>query len=465
MCSTHELGAHAGTNRTPATPQPWEIRQGHWSQLLRVEDLLPYARWVANQAELRRSNAGFVGYGQTRPGDRALVAVTNHYDPAVVEAIARALREKGARVDVVTADVGPDREFAETDEIQVAIRTAHWSENPRQWDFWPWVTEMALRRRYDLVVHGSAGPIPQTPFRFESIPWRQQDQLASPATVYPRDLLALINEKTWGAIYGEGRNGRMHLTDPEGTDLTYTLWEEYFTDAYAMGPIPKWGHLMGHPVTPVLPKEDASGVVAGTTNHFSRAFPRIEVHVDHGRVVDVRGGNLYGDAWRQLANETDNLQYPCFPRPGLFWLWELAIGTHPKIARARTIGRHSSGGFEYERLRSGVIHCGFGTFWCAPEEEWAAARGLPYGHLHVHLNFPTLTLTTAKGKEIPLIRQGRLLALDDPEVRAGAAKYGDPDALLAEDWVPPVPGISVPGEYADYARNPGAWVYRPGTGS
>ena len=37
-------------------------------------------------------------------------------------------------------------------------------------------------------------------------------------------------------------------------------------------------------------------------------------------------------------------------------------------------------------------------------------------------------------------------SLDDPEVRALASRYGDPDYLLAEDWIPEVPGINAPGD-------------------
>jgi len=37
-----------------------------------------------------------------------------------------------------------------------------------------------------------------------------------------------------------------------------------------------------------------------------------------------------------------------------------------------------------------------------------------------------------------IVEKGHLLALDDPEVRAIAAKYGDPDELLREDWIPEV---------------------------
>ena len=35
-----------------------------------------------------------------------------------------------------------------------------------------------------------------------------------------------------------------------------------------------------------------------------------------------------------------------------------------------------------------------------------------------------------------LVENGRLTVLDDPEVRRVAAKYGNPDELLREDWIP-----------------------------
>jgi hypothetical protein len=36
----------------------------------------------------------------------------------------------------------------------------------------------------------------------------------------------------------------------------------------------------------------------------------------------------------------------------------------------------------------------------------------------------------------PVIVDGHLLALDDPQVRAVAERFGNPDELLREDWVP-----------------------------
>ena len=45
-------------------------------------------------------------------------------------------------------------------------------------------------------------------------------------------------------------------------------------------------------------------------------------------------------------------------------------------------------------------------------------------------------------------------SLDSPEVRALTSRYGDPQDLLAEDWVPQIPGINAPGKYTDYAKDP-----------
>ena len=128
-------------------------------------------------------------------------------------------------------------------------------------------------------------------------------------------------------------------------------------------------------------------MVAGTTSHFSRAFPQVKVELEGGQIVKVMGGAAYGDAWRDLLEESKRTQYPCFPRPGLFYLWEVAIGTNPKILRPSHIELHSSGGFEWERRRSGVIHMGFGTLWRSEEEKWAGENGILYGHLHIHLLF------------------------------------------------------------------------------
>ena len=431
------------------------------TRVVQVDDLMSYAREVCHQPEVRRTAPGFIGYGATKPGDRVLIAVDTHYDKRVTEAVARGLREMGASVDVITVEVQPDRPFTTTDEIDVVMRREPWSKRPRRWEGLPWVEELAQREGYTLLVHGKGGGIPNVPHRYEAIPWLQLDHFASEATIYPRDLHTLINLKTWNAFFEKGRGGRVHVTDPEGADFTYTLFPDYF-DGTRRGytEVPWWGHILGHAPTPIIPKEDATGVICGTTSHFQQPFPRIKVTLENGRVEKIEGGGDYGAAWRELKDEGEKTHYPCFPRPGLFWLWEIAIGTNPKISRPRNIHMLSSGGFEWERRRSGIIHCGMGTRWRGPEEVWAGERGILYGHLHVHLFFPTLVITPPQGKDIVVIDKGHLASLDDAEVRDLASKYGDPDKILDAGWSPGVPGIDAPGSYDDYAKDPKKYIFK-----
>ena len=84
---------------------------------------------------------------------------------------------------------------------------------------------------------------------------------------------------------------------------------------------------------------------------------------------------------------------PVFRARGLFYLWEVAIGTNPKIMRPSGIERHSSGGFEWERRRSGVIHMGFGTLVALAGGKMGrrerhplrpSAYSSPVSHLHDH---------------------------------------------------------------------------------
>ncbi|WP_231507755.1 hypothetical protein [Bacillus sp. UNC41MFS5] len=107
--------------------------------------------------------------------------------------------------------------------------------------------------------------------------------------------------------------------------------------------------------------------------------------------------------------------------------------------------------------------CAAGSFISVLEQSFQvllkAKMGLPVGHWHVHLYFPTVTCEMIGGETETIIQDGHLMGLDDPEIRKIAAKYGDPDLLLAESWNPAVPGLNMTGDYwKHYAEDPEKWV-------
>jgi hypothetical protein len=434
-----------------------------------LSDLIPRIKGKLAAPKLK-SEGHTYGYG-IKKGDKILVQVSTMYDPLVVEAFVIAARELGAKVDVIILDAGLTGDLSETDEIDNPA-LSFLKDYPDRTDFEPpvpggtlhrWAVNLAEERGYDMIVGGTGGMGKKSKIEVNGLTFGYREMVAGPYFDFPTELWEAIAEKSWKMIWEQGRGGRIEVTDPEGTNLTFTLHDKWFTDGIQR---PVWSskahisHLMGHPPTPIIPEEDATGVIAGTISHTNAPFPHIKVFIEKGRVTTIEGGGAYGDAWRKYLEKTKDIQYPCFPDKGLFWLWEIAIGTNPKIFRLPNLFSKIVSGAHRERVKSGYIHVGIGTRASSPEEFWAAERSLPYGHLHVHLLFATYKIITAAGKELLVIDKGHLTSLDDPDIIKLAAKYGDPEELLREEWIPAIPGINAEGSYEDYAKDPFTWIKR-----
>lgn len=429
------------------------------------DNLMEYARALVNKEKMAW-DAGEHSDLQlgARPGagydmeegefERVLMVVEDNYDHRVSEALADAMREKDAKVDLVSIEKVSDEIDPWEHELPGVHKGRKWGHPLLNMKGVRWWEDLAEEDdHYDLLIYGVGGPNRklETDTEYQRIPWRLEEDLVSPANTFPTEVWDIINKKTAEIVY---EAEEVHLTDPEGTDLKFTNYDD--GEAYFKRDAP--GHIFGHPAF-ITPEADTTGVISGTVNHAG-AFPRIEVELNDAKVVDVRGGGKFGQLWRETMEETQGLQYPGLPGPGLFWLWEMAIGTHPKVARppAEDISRVQYP--EIERRRSGIIHCGFGIQYQI--EPYAAKLGdVPWGHVHVHLNFATYEATMPDGKTVKLIDDGHLTTLDHPDVREVAAKHGDPDELLSEDWVPAVPGINEEGDYMeDYAKDPADWIDR-----
>jgi hypothetical protein len=177
--------------------------------------------------------------------------------------------------------------------------------------------------------------------------------------------------------------------------------------------------------------------------------PKMTIHLDHGEIVRFEGGGEYAQMWQEALEATDEIQYPGFARPGTRWILELAMGTNPKIIGPTDIpelngnkeGRDLSKlGWGFARDRAGIVHTGYGVLGAT---WWAQMMRMPENHFHLSQYFMTYTAHLRDGRAVKLLDKGHMTVLNHPEVRAVAAKYGDPDKLLTLDWVP---GLTADGE-------------------
>lgn len=310
--------------------------------------------------------------------------------------------------------------------------------------------------------------------------WRVMSQASS----YPGDVWVLSEIKNQEAL---PFIDRVHLTDPEGTDISLEVSPElgrrWAKGAFErghqhLGPNMATGRHARNAVSypsledewiPRGPLALWSGVVAGTVNHVG-FYPKIEVHYTDGYVSKVVGGGTYGELMRTFLNypEINTVTYPFHDRPGFYNLAEVALGTNPKYFRdPKAPGQPLN--VTQERVRAGTLHFGVGTqlendptskgrrsdVWQA----FAAKHDVPFYHgWHVHAYFATYRVRLRNSdKWLAILDRGRMTSLDDPEVRALASRYGNADKILEDAWFPEIPGINAPGRFDDYAQNPGKY--------
>lgn len=447
------------------------------------DDLMPTARELVSQPPGNDPVSMKPTYN-IKSGDKVLFVVLSEYDTMVVEAMCKAIREKGAHLDLLTLDstpVAPPREIASHEAIAL-------DKDEGDYNYYYTMITTLLRNstaksmidleKYTVVISGLAGAVPPLPipwYRFSFICLEDfvSESMNSPIS-FPSDLQHVIDNKVFAQIMS---CKEMRLTDPEGTDVKWTNYD----DKRPFAP----GHHFARPFNigygfggrDFGGKDDCGGVVAGTLNHLG-AFPHCKAYIEGGLVVRVEGGGKYGDLWREKLEKYKNVKLPpcpCVPflkfpdgqgklpmnhikDPGFFWYHEAAIGTTPGVFRLPGEGLSKYyANFLHERKRSGYIHNGFGP--CGMGQDGLIEAGLPWTHVHIHTMFNTLRGTSEKGEAITIIEKGHLAVLDDPEVRSLAAKYGNPDEILYEPWVPAIPGINAPGDYMrDYGRDPVAWI-------
>ncbi|MPY90908.1 MAG: hypothetical protein GEU99_23710 [Luteitalea sp.] len=303
---------------------------------------------------------------------------------------------------------------------------------------------------------------------------------------YPGDVWQLAEAQSMEPLV---HTDRIEITDPEGTNLTADISPE-MANNWARG-VYQRGHLYMFPNQATgrfgysaidypafqnewLPREPmalANGTIAGTTNHTGY-YPKWEVVLKDGYVRDVKGGGLFGETLKEFL-QYPNINDKVLPfhnenHPGYWWLYEIALGTHPKAFR--NPAGLENGTATPERNRSGVFHWGLGvTLHHDPGSreksqkllDFTEQYNLPRDHgFHTHTYFTTYRVRLRNANQwVTITDKGRMTSLDNPEVRALASRYGDPDELLQEDWRPGMPGVNMPGDYSSYAADPWRYIW------
>ncbi len=459
-------------------------------RVARVEDLMPGAR----KAVERRVGRGALGI--LKPSDRVAIIYPPIQDEMVLKAILEALNEKGITAEGIGEHevIGQSLKNLTKISAEDAWLELHWRKQVTKiLNLEPPVlsdeTEvsrslkafMDRNPKYNAVYVASGGRpyvrfyLAEHASKFkDSWIYTNCEHLLSRLEDFPGELQASIEHKIIALL---SKVSEVRISDPQGTNISFPVAPE---EARVWGNVQLPGHLFLYPSQSIgmaflLRPEfaqpghkafcKAEGVIAGTSNHVGY-FPHMKCHLKEGQIYKIEGGGKFGDKLREWMDKTKDVHYPLYPNPGNLYLTEVALGTVPKFFRRRGNLFESLGilfANVYERQRSGVIHWGIGVDEFDPKVlEYANEKGLPNEHIghaaHTYFNTYEVKLRDS-GEWVKIINKGHLTALDDPEIRSMAAKHGDPDDILSEDWIPAIPGINFPGDYMrEYGQDPVKWI-------
>jgi hypothetical protein len=291
---------------------------------------------------------------------------------------------------------------------------------------------------------------------------RTKSDLLAKSAEFPPDVWNLVAEKIIRPIpfVSEGT-----IEDPEGTNLHWDVTPDQARHwSRSTG---STNHVYIYP-SPIHSTFRPGGVIRAHGNHTG-IFPTMSVYLnEHGSVERVEKGGKTGDLFRMLVNHPvlREANFPKAPGPGYWFLRQDGLATNPKFPRNMELLTQGAQALANgpERNRAGIQHLAFSYSSNDPADlAYASEKGIPLGiahTAHMHAYFPTVRWQLRDtGEWITISEKGHLNAFEDPEVRALAAQYGDPDLIFRYEWIPSLPGINTPGDYEkDYAPDPWSWI-------
>ncbi|HEV2176022.1 MAG TPA: hypothetical protein VGW33_02285 [Terriglobia bacterium] len=290
---------HKAPAAKPAYPAP------RWPAYLRaprsVEDAMPRARVLARDKAGFGGNSPGIGLGMLRRGDEVMIVTDTTADGLIVEAVRRALAERGVKSDFVPnyTLAGVSKADAETIRQKTEIRSAqegfmeakyYWIERvfahpeaPKEWlkkrrpdlyaALYPKRDEMSpqLYQEWKKLSNENVGAAVRDYLmkhpKVKGVYWGHPGgafyartmapleakylgrcsftnrwEVMSDVPAFPSDVFRLVEKKTLAPI---ADIDEVHVTDPEGTDISWKVPEE-MAQRWAKGAY--WrGHLLMYP--------------------------------------------------------------------------------------------------------------------------------------------------------------------------------------------------------------------------
>lgn len=385
-----------------------------------VDELLPMARHMVSHDPPNMYDGI-----EVKKGQRVLIVNDQTADQMVFEAFSTAIKERGAYLTVINLEGFVNLKNA--GELVDSTFSNAWYPS--------WVWEAA--READVILLTAFLKPPHTPLpKLPNSPVLDNmeitaDLMISEHQSYPVEIRDTIDRVVWEKI---ANSKKIRWTDLEGTDIELKLseqeWKKQGERFIKRSGVP---YQHGHLQLPA-PSPGINGVFVTSSLTFGGPIPRTTLTIEKGKIVKVEGGGEYGKRLKESFKKYASLASPACPGAGIDWLTTIGICTNPKIRRSpffdELSGSARVAAWTFGHRRAGVFHSSVG-------EGYISSTHKLIRHMDNYFN----TLVTDKGT---VIENGHMLALDDPGVRKIASKYGDPDKLLTEVWIPAVSGVNAP---------------------
>ncbi|MBE1585665.1 hypothetical protein ACFPOI_46805 [Nonomuraea angiospora] len=337
--------------------------------------------------ELMPGVRNLLDYTGLRAGERVLLLMEHTVDPVVVQAIAAAVAYRDADVRILS--VPPFSPGGWDREASLHIETAAF-------------------READLVISGTWwGEVHTAPLFFDQIKSRSSRFLSLHMTAtagalltggrLPAEVFYALLRRTLRQMSGARS---IRVTSARGTDVTFSGLT-FDPDPGAMRPgdwrpFPYGGaNFWPADTEGVLMIEDST--VTGVPEESLR------ITLEGNLVRKIEGGAA-AEQLRRYA-------------PGGFYMRHGLIGLNPKVRVA--------GGNQFEREKhAGAFYCGIDGL----TDGRPVTTGPGFAHCDCQVDRPTVLVDGEL-----FIENGRLLMLDEPEIREVAARFGPPDVILDDN--------------------------------